>query len=67
MVDQSKSFPFYWVYRRDDGWLHMVNASSQTSALAKLNIGPYNYTILEGCLGIEAAKERIHRERHSDF
>lgn len=67
MGASCKPAPFYYVYRRCDGFVHMVNAGSLRSAQAALNPKPYTYTIL-GCYpSIDEAKARINDERHADF
>lgn len=63
MAYTQRLFPDYFVYRRGDGWVHMVNASSEKSALSMLNLEPHTYTIIAHCTSLVEGHERIKDER----
>lgn len=65
MGASCKPAEFYFVYLRNNDYVHMVNAASLRSALTALNVLPHMYTILGTYPNIHEAHERITHERHA--
>lgn len=54
----------YYVYRRDDGWVHYVKAKHWPEAASILWFNrPWNYILLGTCTTPEDAKQHVFMER----
>ncbi len=63
MSNLIRQSPWFFLYRRHDGYMGAVNAPNEKAAETQLNVLPESYKILGKVSTLDEAKERIRDGR----